>query len=72
MVNEVADVVHGVVGSGVEFINVERSARVKRLTRITGVASFCFCGWIETIDGFGQDAGGSGFSTPLEPQNKKA
>jgi hypothetical protein len=44
---------------------------MKRLAGITGVAGFCFRGWVETIDGFGQNAGSCGFADPARTTEQK-
>ena len=56
-----ADVLHGVVRCGVEFVDVERAALVERAARFAFVARLGAVGR-EAVDGFGEDAGAGGLA----------
>ena len=60
--NEVADIVDRVVGSSVEFVNVERALFVEREARFAFVAGFTIFAWLQTVDGLGEDACTSGLA----------
>ena len=52
--DERADVLHGVVRRGVEFVDVERAALVERAARFTFVAGLGAMG-LQAVDGLGED-----------------
>ena len=62
LLHERLDVLHGVVGGGIELKNVERTLFVERLTTLTGIASLTICRRILAVDGLGKDACASGLS----------
>ena len=62
LVNKAADVVNRVVGSGIEFVDVERGVVVEGAARFAFVAGFKVFGWMQAVDGLGHDAGASGLA----------
>lgn len=68
---QVADVVHGVVGGGIQFDDVEGGPEVKTLATVAGVAGFVVFGAVLAVDGFGQDTGAGGFADPTRAAEQK-
>ena len=62
LVDETADVIHRVVGSGVEFVDVERGVVVEGTARLAFVACFHVLGRVEAVDGFGHNTGAGGLA----------
>ena len=60
--HQLADVVNGVVGSGVELEHVEGGRGVERTAGIAFVACFHIVGDVGAVDGLGQNTGASGFA----------
>ena len=56
------DVLHRVVGGGVEFEDVQRTLLIKRLARLTLVASLALGRRVLTVDGLGKDTGTGGLA----------
>ena len=59
---QLTDVVDGVVGSRVQFMDIIRTLFVECYTRFAGIAGFTIGGGMHAVDGFGKDACTSGFS----------
>ena len=66
LLDERADVLHGVVRRGVEFVDVERTPLVERAARFALVARFGAVGR-ETVDGLGEDPRAGGFPDAAGP-----
>jgi hypothetical protein len=62
LVDQVAYIVNGVVGSGIQFVYVEGSRTVERNTGLAFVARLYTVPGIETVDRLGQDAGTGGLA----------
>ena len=61
------DVLHGIVGGGIELKDVQGALLIERLARLTGVAGFAIGSRILAIDRLGEDAGASGLSYTPRP-----
>jgi hypothetical protein len=88
LLNQRPDVINGVVGGSIQFMDIERASFVERCTGMTLITSFPVRLQVLTVDCFCQDTGtGSRFSqlivfariraqvvlpTPLGPQKRKA
>ena len=57
-----ADVVHAIVGRGVELVDVVRAAFLERQAGFAFAAGLHILPRTGTVDGFGEDAGGAGFT----------
>ena len=55
LVNQLTDVIDGVVGRGVEFVDVVGAVFVERPARLALVARLHILGEVEAVDGFGED-----------------
>ncbi len=62
LVYQVADVLDGVVGGGVELVNVVRPLLVEGAAALALVARLARSGGAEAVDGAGEDAGAGGFA----------
>src|SRR5690348_11512454 len=62
LLNQSADIIHRVVGSGIQFVNVQGSSFIEGSTGFTLSASFYIFCLIETVDGLGEDTRASGFT----------
>ena len=62
LVDELTDVLHGVVGGGIKFVNVVAALLVEGGATLAGVASIAARRGAEAVDGFGKNAGTCGFS----------
>ena len=56
LVREVPDVLHRVVGGGIELVNRKTPALVETPARLALAAGIAFGGGIQTVDGLGEDA----------------
>ena len=56
LVDQVADVLDGVVGRGIQFVDIERPLLVERCARLALVARVVRGGRVQTVDGLGEDA----------------
>lgn len=56
LVYQRTDVFHRVVRRGVELVDVERPLLVEGSTRLALVARVVRGGWVQTVDGLGEDA----------------
>ena len=52
MITEGTDIIHRVVGCGIQFVNIERALLVEGHTRLTSIASLMVCCRVKTVDGF--------------------
>ena len=59
---QLADVVHRVVGSGIQFVYVVRTVFVEGRAGFTFVACFSVGSQMQAIDGFGKNPGASGLA----------
>ena len=62
LVDQSADIIHRVVRSGIQFMDIERPLLVKRAAGFALVACVMLSGRIKTIDGLGKNAGTSGLT----------
>ena len=62
MVYEVADIVHRVVGCGIEFVDGEAATFVETAARFALTASVALGGGVEAVDALGEDACAGGLS----------
>src|ERR1700683_2487356 len=66
------DIVHRVVTGGIQFVDVERSALIKRYTGMTVVTSLPIRAHICAIDGLCQDPGTSRLTNPPGTAEKES
>ena len=59
---EVTDVIHRVVGCGIELVNGKTTSLVEATARLTLAASIALGCGVQTVDGLGEDAGASGLA----------
>jgi hypothetical protein len=71
LLHEVSDIVHRVVGSGIEFINIEGAAILERLAGITFATCFKLSSHFFAVDGFGENSGTGSFAHPSWPTEKE-
>ena len=57
-----ADIVYAVVGRGIELVDVVRAAFLESQTGFAFAAGFHVLPGMGAVDGFGEDAGGAGFT----------
>ena len=62
LVDERADILYGVVGRRIEFVNIKRPLLIECLARLAFIASIETILRIEAVDGFGKDTRASGLS----------
>ncbi len=60
--HQTADVIHRVVGSSVQLVNVERGVVVEGTARLAFVAGLKVLGGVEAVDGLGHDTGTGGLA----------
>ena len=60
--HQLADVVDGVIGSGIQFMDVVGTLLIEGCARLALIACLSVRGGTHAVDGFGKDAGTSGFS----------
>ena len=64
LIGQVTDVVHRVVGGGIQLMDIERAALVEGTAGFAFVAGFSVGGKVLTVDRLGEDAGAGGFPYP--------
>ncbi len=57
LINKRTDIIHGVVGRGIQFVNVVGTLFIESHTRFTLIAGFMFRCRIQAVDGFGKNTG---------------
>jgi hypothetical protein len=62
--NQVADIFHRIIGSGIQFMDVEGSGTVKRQAGLAFVAGFYHVYRVEAIDSLGKDTGACRLANP--------
>jgi len=62
LVDEVADVIDGVVGGGIQLVDVQRTLFVESLAGLTFVAGLAVGLRVEAVNGFGENAGTGGLA----------
>ena len=62
LVNEVADVLYGVVAGGIQLVDIQGTSLVEGAARFAFVASLALGRHVFTVDGFGEDTGTGGLS----------
>ena len=70
LVDQVADILHAVVGRGIQFVDIERPLLVERCTRLALVAGVVCGGRVLAVDSLGEDAcaGGLAYATRTAEQ----
>src|ERR1051325_4658913 len=71
LADEVADIFHRVIGSGIEFVDVKRMPFVKRLAGLTFITRFDIGSDIEAVNGFSEYACAGGFAHPARTTEQK-
>ena len=62
LIDQTTDVFNGVVGSSVQFVDVERGVVVEGAARLAFVAGLHVLSRIQAVDGLGHDAGAGGLA----------
>jgi hypothetical protein len=62
LINQRADIFYRVVGRCVQLVDIKRSLFVEGCARLALVACFMLLRWVQTVNGFGKDAGAGGFT----------
>ena len=62
LLDEFADVLHGVVGGRIEFVDVERTPLVEGAARLALIARLALCIGMRTVDGLRKNAGTGGLA----------
>ena len=59
-----ADIVHAVIGSGIQFVNIQRTPGIESLTGFAFVTRLCIGLQIQAIDRFRKNTGTSRLTDP--------
>lgn len=65
-----ADIVHAVIGSGIQFVNIQRTPGIESLTGFAFVTRLCIGLQIQAIDRFRKIRAQVVLPTPLGPVNR--
>jgi hypothetical protein len=67
-----ANIIHTIVGRGIQFMNIQRGAFIKGNAGMTGITGFPIGAGVFAVNGFGQNTGAGGFAHSPRPTKQKS
>ena len=71
LVDQVADIIHRIVGCGIELMDIKRCGAVERQARFALIAGLHLVDRVEAVDRLGQDTGAGGLANPPRAAKKE-